>query len=339
MQLPRNGSLTANCLLIAAGAAVGSLITGVIQGGGQGDLTAASPRRNGEAGSPGPVKALTSSRTGEPASIDPSLAVASARAIADPAERAASLRRAGAAAALKGVEEGLRLGMAIESDQDRLEFHRGLYGEWAEVDPAGALAHAKTGFAPGLLQSEVIGIGINKWAAERPREAWLWAEQNLSGPLKEQALTDVMIGWTRRSPEIAADWIAGTGYTSQPLFNAVAGTWAEQDPAGAASWAESLPEGAPKQIAKVAVASEWSRQDPAAAAAHFAPDVQTDGGVNLATALTQIWGTTDPAATSEWVAQLSPGAGKNEAAATRHRLGGADIQGAVGWSNQLAAFS
>jgi hypothetical protein len=128
-----------------------------------------------------------------------------------PTERAARFHKAGAEAAKKDLQAALAEAAGISARQDQLEFYRGLYGVWAALDPVAALDFAQANFPAGQLLSDTIGIAMNKWADNNPRAAWVWADQHLSGPLKERAMNDLMAGLTRRSPEQAAAWIEASG--------------------------------------------------------------------------------------------------------------------------------
>lgn len=254
----------------------------------------------------------------------------------DDAKRSTALRRAGAAAADRNLAGAIAAGAKLESDSDRLDYHLGLIGKWADSDPEAAIAHAADSLPPGLLRSEAIGLAVNKWGNANPREAWIWTQQHLSGPLKERAMNDLVIGWTRRTPETAAEWLTGTGLTSQPLFSALGRTWAEQSPADAAAWAATLPQGVARQTAQVAVASEWASQEPALAAAHYAGKFDDEGGASLAIAITDVWATTNPAETAQWINSLPPGPRRNEAAGALATIWAAsDIDAAVAWSQSI----
>ena len=326
MRLPRNGSLAANTFLVVAGALLGTTLTFWI---------APTSEPAGDRGD----TADASRRTSRPATRIPSTAAVSAEPlqILTGGDRAEGFRKSGADAARKNITDALHEAAAITSLQDQLEFYRGIYGVWAALDPVSALDFAKANFPAGQLLSDSIGIAMNKWADGNPREAWLWADQNLTGPLKDRALTDLMIGWSRRSPEQAASWLTGTGLTSQPLFNALAGTWAETNPVAAANWARGLATGHAKDTAVVAVAGAWAANDPKAAADNFSGNLAKGDDLNLAIAIADIWATSDPAATAKWVATLPDGASKNEAAATLATVWAAsDIHAAVAWSDTIA---
>jgi hypothetical protein len=252
-------------------------------------------------------------------------------------ERAEKFRNAGAEAARRNLQAALTEAAGIASRADQLDFYRGLYGVWAATDPLAALDFAQANFPAGQLLSDTIGIAMNKWADKDPRGAWVWADQHLAGPLKDRALTDLMIGWSRRSPQQAADWLSSTGLTSQPLFNAIATTWAETDPVSAAKWAAALPAGHAKDTAVVGVAGAWAANDPKAAAANYSGELAKGKDLNLAVAITDVWATTDPAATAKWLADLPEGDTKNEAAATLATVWAAsDIKAAIAWSESIS---
>ncbi|MEO8617392.1 MAG: hypothetical protein ABI600_19830 [Luteolibacter sp.] len=335
MYLFRNGSLQANALLIAIGAAAGVGVTVLVK-----PLTAIDRRNvNGLArNEPSSHNQSLNRNTGGSAQQGkaPST-ISNAIQLTDPQERALALHTAGADAARQDPAAALLLAAGLNSEQDKLEYLRGIYSVWGSTDPTAALEYAKSNMAAGLARSETIGIAVNKWASKDPRAAWLWSQENLSGPLKEQALTDVLIGWTRKTPAAAAQWMASTGLTSQPLISVLAKTWAEQNPKAALDWSKTLATKEAIQSAQTAVASEWAAQNPPQAAESLTPAVSLPDGANLATAITEIWGTTDPKATSDWFNSLPSGPGKDEAAATLATVWAAsDIQGAIAWSATLA---
>lgn len=336
MKLPRNGSLAANFSLLAAGAVVGA------------GLTWWTVRERG------PEQAFESVREGRPeprpsaprTALNPRGADGPRALAAKPAsamtalERGEHYRNRGAAAAANDLHGALADAERLDSAQDRLDYYRGVYGVWSGEDPVGALEHARSGLPAGQLRSEAIGIAMSKWGQDHPREAWLWAEKNLSGPLKERALTDLMMGWTRRNPQEAADWLASTGLTSQPFFNALPGTWAESDPAAALAWVDGLPEGRARATAEVAVASTVAANDPAKAAAMFASRIEAGDNAAVTISIADVWATTDPASTAAWIEGMAEGPGKTEAAATLATVWAAsDIQAAVEWSGKVGDAS
>lgn len=326
MRFPKNGSVAANAFLVIAGALLGTTLTWWIAPGGE----APEDRASG---------VVSSRRHPRPLTHLPAVATLSSepRESLTAGDRAAGFRNAGADAARKSIQDALGEAARISSMQDQIEFYRGIYGVWAISDPVSALDYAKANFQAGQLLSDSVGIAMNKWADGNPRGAWLWADQNLTGPLKDRALTDLMIGWSRRSPEQAASWLTGTGLVAQPLFNALAGTWAETNPVAAAKWALGLATGHARDTAVVAVAGTWAADDPKAAADHFSPSLAKGDDLNLAIAITDIWATSNPAETAKWVATLPAGPAKTEAAATLATVWAAsDIHAAVAWSNTIA---
>lgn len=337
MRFPRNGSVAANAMLVVAGTLLGTTLTWWFAPGGKSveSFGPAASANSPETRSPARGSALKPRVGGS--LVPPQPDAASAQEELSAQERAEKFRNAGAAAARGNIRSALTEAAAISSRADQLDFYRGLYGVWATLDPVAALDFAQANFPAGQLLSDTVGIAMNKWADKDPREAWVWADQHLSGPLKDRALTDLMIGWSRRAPQQAADWLGSTGLTSQPLFNALAATWAETDPVAAAKWAAALPAGHAKDTAVVGVAGAWAANDPQAAAANYTAELAKGKDLNLAISIADVWATTDPAATAKWLADLPEGATKNEAAATLATVWAAsDIKAAVAWSASIS---
>jgi len=324
----RNGSLPANALLIAIGAAAGAGVTVLVS-----PLARDHQAGNGSSGSGSSI----STRGSGPSQKGKGATIQDAMRIEDPQQRAASLRDAGAEAARKDPARAISQGASLSSEQDKLEFLRGIYSSWSLNDPVAALDYAKSSMPAGTARSEAIGIAMNKWSAKDPRAAWMWSEENLTGPLKDQAQTDVLIGWTRKTPEAAAQWFVSSGNASPSLAGVLAGTYAEQNPQQAFDWAKSLREPAARRTAIDTSGREWLTQNPAEAVAALAPVISTPDGADLPIVIADVWGTSDPAATAEWLKTLPDSAAKNEAAATLATVWAAnDINAAVAWSGTLA---
>ncbi len=179
-----------------------------------------------------------------------------------------------------------------------------------------------------------------------PQAAYLWAENNLSGPVKDESINSLVQNWALTAPQAAAKWYEATGNTNHGLLNSLAGAWASNDPVAAAKWVEKLPDPKNREIGQVAVAGRWAAQNPEDAAAHYTPVIaaaKTSGdksstAINLATVLSDIWGTTNPSAAADWVQKLPNGPGREEAASTLATVWAAqDIQAALKWSETLDA--
>jgi hypothetical protein len=207
---------------------------------------------------------------------------------------------------------------------------------WSETDPEGALEHAKAAFHPGMTQSELVGLALNKWGRENPREAWLWADANLEGPLKDRGMNDLLVGWARRSPEEAATWLVESELTSPSLFSALPRTWAESDPLAALEWVRKLPEGKAKNLAEIAVADAYASDDPKAAFAAFKDELDAQKDPDLVVVLTNRWASLDPVAASSWIDSLPEGMTRREASATLATVwASSDVNGAVSWSSSI----
>ncbi len=348
MKLPVSGSAFGNLLLLGVGAVLGASGYWTVD---HFDLEpepavedadyAASAE--GEQVTDG-FAAFSGSRAATPADVDAGVAsseqvnrLRQAGLRGNPLDRAEMLHRAGEEGARRNLEEALVFGHSLERLQDQLAYFRGLFGVWSDLDSEAALAYANRHFSTGLLKSEMIGLVVNKWGAGHPQEARVWAEQNLTGPTRERAMTDLMVGWTRRSPETAAAWLAGADNRSSSMVSAVGRTWAEQDPEAAASWLGGLPPGPARHTATLAVANEWTRQDPASAAEFFKSDLGGGDGLDLATIIADVWGTSDPESAALWVSDLPTGAIRDQAAGALASVWGTrDVEAAARWSDAIS---
>jgi len=331
---PANGSFSSNLLILGVGGLIGSGMTLSFRPGGlfgtPSAVVEAAAKSRSSAFDSTPVRRSEGSRIPTPRVTEADVGKMSAL------ERGEHFRKLGEEAALGDIAGALEQGEAMTSNSDQLDFFRGVFSKWAENDPEGALSRAQSQFPAGTLQSELTGLAMNKWAYEHPREAWLWAEGNLEGPLKQRALTDLVIGWTRQSPAAAAKWLVDSGLTSSSLFTALPRTWAESDPAAALDWVRGLPAGPAKDRAEIAVVDSFASDDPKAAAAAFAPEIEAGANADLVVALTNRWASSDPAAVAQWVGGLPEGPTRMEAAATLATVWAAsDIKAAVSWSRTI----
>lgn len=140
--------------------------------------------------------------------------------------------------------------------------------EWAESDPEAAAA-----FAVSLPPSEHRGDALteiaHRWARDDAGKALAWAQT--LGPDATRAFHGILETVADQSPWAAADLVAQWGETAAPksyrnLTGHLAGQWSRQDPAAAATWAESLPStGDAQRHAIERVADHWVEQNPMAA--------------------------------------------------------------------------
>lgn len=329
LKLPRNGTLPANCLLLAAGLFVGFSIghwrasQGIIE-----------PIVENKPGHPPPPPAL---------------------ARAEKSTRVMSPKDADAALALASKH----------TDSQRLDTLRNFYGNWAQSDPAAAAAHALQHLQPGMALSESLTTVAREWGSADAHTAWQWAEEGVSGPLKLQLQTAILQGWSQHDPAAAAHWLSDSGLTTQPFYDAVATAWAAKDYHAAFEWARGLGDPKTRTIAEIPIAREIVLNDPgnvpilndiispptrsvasgptksqppaADPPTSPAPPEPTAESINMATAIADLWATKDPAAAAKWVDTLSPGPGRDEAAATLATVWAAsDINAAVHWSSNIS---
>lgn len=147
------------------------------------------------------------------------------------------------------------------------EAMHGLTHSWAETDPQGAANHALS--LPSSERRRALVEVSEAWARLDPNAAKAWIET--LGPADAtpamRGLVEVM-SWN--DPQSAADLVASWGGANAELgeglidlSNQVAEHWSRQDPAAAATWAQSLPTaGEVRQEAVASVAESWLEVDP-----------------------------------------------------------------------------
>ena len=338
LKWPSNGSFAANLSLLFAGCLLGAGVSWSFRPGGLfgepfdavGTVAEALP---------------SASRNTLAPKTDGPRTLAQARSTSDSGNVSAYAlsgrsRDAGVSAAMENLASALEAAGEIASAADQLDYLRGVYSVWTKTDPQGALDHAKANFPAGLIQSELIGLALSEWSQSNPREAWLWADANLDGSLKQRGLNDLLMGWTRRSPSDAAAWLSSSELAAPSLFNVLSRTWAESDPIAALNWVSGLPEGKVKQQSLIAVADAYAADDPEAAVNKFQRLLQKEGNPDLVVALTNRWAKLDPAAAAAWVTSLPDGVSRREASATLATVWAAsDVNAALAWSATISDVS
>lgn len=318
-------SVYRSVLLVAAGAVAGMLGTLAVQRWSGSPLSGAAVSATGLQTSPVRNPALNR-RAG-----DQAIKLGQILAADDRDHKSADLRRLGEESAAAGERDALSLAGSIKGDSDRADFMRGVVEGMAGRDPQAAANFSLTEIHAGALQADALRIALAKWGASNPRDAYAWANEHLTGPVKDEAVNALVQSWAARSPEAAAAWFEETRSTSQPLLAALLGGWAAKSPRNAAQWVETLPEAVNRDTGRVIAAREWAAQNPEEAAGFYqkpAPD--------LAGVLADIWGSSNPAAAAKWINKLPAGPAREEAAGTLATVWAAsDINAAVKWSAGL----
>lgn len=312
-------------LLVAAGAVAGTLGTLAVQHWAGSRLSGAAVSAPGPQASPVRNPALNR-RAG-----DHAIKLGQILAADDREHKSTDLRRLGEESAAAGERDALSLAGTIKGDSDRADFMRGVVEGMAGLDPRAAANFSLTEIHSGALQADALRIALAKWGATNPRDAYTWASENLTGPVKDEAVNALVQSWASRSPEAAAAWFEETRSTSQPLLAALLGGWAAKSPRNAAQWVETLPDATNRETGRVIAAREWAAQDPEEAAGFYKEPAPA-----LASVLADIWGTGNPAAAAKWINKLPAGPAREEAAGTLATVWAAsDINAAVKWSAGL----
>jgi len=157
----------------------------------------------------------------------------------------------------KSAEEATRLppGKA----RDFLMFY--ICAQWADRDPSGALAYAKThGLKPPYVSNEPTPE-MTRAALAAPEETFAKLLQTRqSDSAEHQVLEKMAETWFSTSPQEASEWLLAQPEATDAnpdvevsirveLSNHIGYLWAKKDAVGAGDWLENLPDGPQKQVA------------------------------------------------------------------------------------------
>ncbi len=132
---------------------------------------------------------------------------------------------------------------------------------WAEVDPEAA-ARAVLALSPAEGRDEVVGAVGRAWAANEPQAAADWLASLPPGATRDHAVEGAMPVLALMAPEEARRLAETTsGELREDVIATLAGIWANDDPAAAASWLVGLPDAG---STLESVLSDWREQHPLA---------------------------------------------------------------------------
>ena len=122
----------------------------------------------------------------------------------------------------------------IPGRDNRLIFTESVYTAWGEKDGVAAAQWANENLK-GIEKSDALYNIADGWAEADPEGAAKWFDANTSGINREDAIYEILESWGRKSPEQALEWADGLDdYTRSGVMDALAEGWAATDPAGAA---------------------------------------------------------------------------------------------------------
>jgi hypothetical protein len=162
--------------------------------------------------------------------------------------------------------------VSLQNPQERIAAVNGLFANWSREDPEAAAAGWKK-LPAGQNRLEALDQIAAAWGNTDPESAKQWAE-TLTGPERARAMAAVLPALARDNPAAAGGQLAslivsppdGMAKNLADSARQLASRWASDDPAAAASWADSLPDGASRDEGLKAVSESWSRYDTVAAA-------------------------------------------------------------------------
>ena len=207
----------------------------------------------------------------------------------------------------------LEWAQTIENESHRTSATQGVYNQWASQDPAAAAEQLSANTDPENRQNLLNTIARN-WINQDPEAAWTWLD---SLPAKERfnAGGSALSSMSYNQPEEASrlyDQLISEAANDENLLgqisrqaSQIANSWGQNDPAAAATWAESITDESQQERAYQNIANQWGEYD-AAGLAGWIDKLPTGKPRDSATSsLVRQIQDIDPASAYEWAETMS----------------------------------
>lgn len=196
------------------------------------------------------------------------------------------------------------------------ELRAAMLRRWASIEPGDA-AHWAMSLNDEALRSAAIDQVVLAWAAIDPDAAAEWVKALPDESGRQQASMTLAYELSGQQPskayDLALSW-TGTPEGVHCMEHAIA-NWALEDPHGALSVVSELADDVLRNAALAALATSWAESDPAAAATLVAEIMEPGASQEQAVAsIVQRWAQQDPDQASSWVASFAEGSLKRNAA-------------------------
>lgn len=222
----------------------------------------------------------------------------------DPGTFAMGLRPVFSSLAASGVDNAMKMALAIPSSYDRMsairvvadQASRGgtipsmtsyldsfqtpserqgyasmLAQSWAIYAPQDAAQWAMSLTDPALRQT-TLSSAVGSWASDNPQAAAEWAMTLPQGDLKNSEIAQITQSWARYDPVNAADWLLSMHPPSpnlDPAIRNLVNTVVNSNPEGAVMWANTISDPKMRNNAIVNASRQWLKTDPQKASAYI----------------------------------------------------------------------
>ena len=250
------------------------------------------------------------------AATDADKAIALARRITPASDRDQTLRDLAHCVVVSDPQRAFDLLQNDRSSHSSYQFSNVLQ-QWAEQDPAGAFAKART-LSRNQNRDNAISSVLGVWARTDPAAARAAALVLPEGRQRQNCLVSIFGSWAAADPTAAhaAALALPSEKERQAALHSAINSWASTDPAAAVQAASTLPKDQKNRNLLREVFNTWASQDPSAAAAaasaHPIPKQQRN---NLLSGIASAWANSDPQAAMTWAQSLPAKDGGSSAVA------------------------
>lgn len=226
--------------------------------------------------------------------------------LADPAISFRELKRLGEAMAMDDPVSAIEEGMKIPGTDNRETFLESIFRTWGEVDGVTAASWADENLL-GARRSDALYYIADGWAESDPAGAGTWFQENTGGVIFEDAAWEILESWGRKDAAAAFRWSDSLEpFEKDAVMDALAEGWAAVDAVAARdAGMKMLEEREPYAIEfLVSVATQWGGSDPEAAAKWGQSLLFEPVRDGVLRELGEIWGMADAAAAARWVGTI-----------------------------------
>jgi hypothetical protein len=147
------------------------------------------------------------------------------------------------------------------------------YRAWATVDPEAALQAAAT---EGRTSVAAVTMALSGWASVDPDAAADWMKSQPESSHRDRHGAGLVLGWPADRMTDLADLVSDLAHSSPSTTLPVrlAARWLDEDPAAAAGWLGTMPAGTSTTRATDLLFRQWGSADPTAAGEFLANNTE-----------------------------------------------------------------
>jgi len=193
---------------------------------------------------------------------------------------------------------------SLPTSQAKMQAYQSAANQIAATNPLAAIELVEK--ISGGSRQWLVQNTISQWAASDFDAAKNWITTQDDPFMLDAGLSSFIYTWAQRDPAEAATFLskAPTGPNRQNQLTTLAGQWAASDRDAALNWAQTIENKEQRAQATSGVYQQWANQDPKGAARQLASLGDSEERNQLLGTLAGTWVNQDPEAARQWMDSL-----------------------------------